>query len=63
MACDDGVTPKCAEATVTINVNRNVYEPQFDPLTYSATILETQIVGEVFVTVNATDEDKVVSNN
>lgn len=48
-----------ANATVTIQVTRNLNSPVFSPPSYSRTILDTVPLGYQVVQVNATDGDNV----
>ena len=60
---EDGGNPKKAgTSTVSVEVSRNRFAPDFQPNSYQETILETQKYGEPFLTVNANDGDTRVSN-
>ncbi|XP_061182374.1 protocadherin Fat 4-like [Saccostrea echinata] len=63
LAEDGGSPKKTATATVDITVNRNLAAPQFNPATYSQTIIENFPVGSEIVTVTATDSDPQAPNN
>lgn len=59
-ASDRGNPSLTSEATVTINVvdvNENLYAPQFSDFVLSGSVLENQPVGTVVMQVNATDMD------
>jgi hypothetical protein len=60
LAEDGGSPKKTATATVDINVNRNLVPPQFNPASYSQSIIENFPVGSEIVTVSATDSDPQV---
>ena len=59
----DGGSPRLSDITrVEITVQRNLFPPVFNPLSYIATIPETQVVGSaVGIRVQATDADTTVS--
>ena len=48
--------------TVTINVARNEYSPQFDRQAYTVTINETEPVGTNILTLTASDQNSGVKN-
>ncbi len=58
LASDGGTPPLTDTTVVTINVQRNLKAPVFQPNNYNAKILETQDLGVPFVTVKAKDEDQ-----
>ncbi|GFN78435.1 protocadherin fat 4, partial [Plakobranchus ocellatus] len=57
----DGGTPRLSStAVVTVNINRNLFAPQFSQATYETTILETQAPGTLVqfgTPISATDND------
>lgn len=62
-AVDQGVPPRSANttATVTINVDRNLYSPVFvNPNTYTANISENLRSGSDVIQVSTTDNDTTV---
>ncbi|XP_062616202.1 cadherin-23-like [Saccostrea cucullata] len=64
LLAEDGGSPrKTAIATVFITVNRNLAAPQFNPASYTQTIVENFPVGSEIVTVTATDSDRHAPSN
>ena len=62
MVAEDGGSPaKTATALVKLEILRNFYEPEFDPISYNATILETHGLGQSILQVTADDSDTKVS--
>ncbi|RUS85645.1 hypothetical protein EGW08_006591, partial [Elysia chlorotica] len=61
----DGGSPRLSDITrVEITVERNLFPPVFNPLSYNAQIPETQVVGSaVGIRVRATDADTTSPNN
>ena len=57
---DGGEPAKSSTTTVLVLVQRNLYDPEFDPERVDITILETQALGMPVVMVNATDQDTKV---
>ena len=45
---------------VTVNVQRNLVKPQFDPREYTESIMETQALGIPFAQVRGRDGDQKV---
>lgn len=45
--------------TITVNVDRNPTAPRFPQQNYEFTIPESQVLGQTFGSVNATDPDAV----
>lgn len=62
LAEDGGTPPNRATATVTIQVQRNLNKPKFNPERYEVEVLETMLVGDPVVKVTAEDADRVVGN-
>ena len=60
VARDGGTPPRTDTTVATVNVNRNLNKPRFEPSRYQATILETTTIGEVVATVSADDQDRRV---
>ena len=55
---NDGGTPsKSSTAMLTVTVNRNLFDPVFNPVNYNITIYEDQTLGEEILRVTATDAD------
>ena len=57
LAYDGGIPSLSATATIDVLVNRNLFDPVFNPINYNVTIYETQALGVPFIKVNATDAD------
>ena len=51
---------KVTETQITINMLHNVYPPQFNQTTYTASIYENAVIGTSIITLNATDADGVI---
>ncbi|XP_076458558.1 cadherin EGF LAG seven-pass G-type receptor 1-like [Babylonia areolata] len=62
-AADNGYPAKTDLAVVTVLVNRNLNSPVFLPTVYNVTILDNSNLGDVIVTVTATDSDFIAPNN
>lgn len=58
-AVDNGIPIKEDEATILINVQRNLNKPKFEENLYTATIEETEDVGYEVTQVLASDVDGV----
>ena len=59
----DGGTPARTDTTVvSISVERNLNTPSMSSQEYTASLLETQPLGEVFTQVQASDADQKVRN-
>ena len=62
-ASDSG-TPACSSVTVAeVNVNRNLYSPQFLASEYRGEIMETHLLSDVIVTLEAEDRDDRVRSS
>jgi protocadherin Fat 4 len=61
VAFDGGSPPRSATAIATINIQRNLNSPIFNPSSYEETILETLQAGTSIVRVTASDADRSVS--
>lgn len=61
IAYDSAYPNDQATATVTINVNRNLYSPVFTEAQYIANVYDNTGLGVVIKQVNATDRDSAVS--
>ena len=57
---DGGSPARSATAVVAIEVIRNLFDPEFLPVSYEQTILETRSVGTSILQVSATDADSRV---
>lgn len=62
LASDGGTPPRTDTTVVTVNVQRNLIKPEFDPREYTASILETQPLGVPFAQVRGRDRDQRVSS-
>ena len=63
LAADGGSPSLTAMTTVNVAVSRNLFSPEFSPLSYEITIFETQPLGVSILKVSATDGDtKVIIN-
>jgi hypothetical protein len=60
-ATDGGIPPKSTTATAVVTVERNVYQPTFNPQRIDINILETHMLGIPIVDINATDKDTKVN--
>ena len=61
MVAQDGGSPaKTATALLKLEILRNFHEPEFTPINYNATILETQALGQSILAVTAKDDDTKV---
>ena len=60
-AADNGYPAKTDLAVVTVFVNRNLNPPVFAAAVYNVTILDNRNLGDVIVSVVATDADLIVS--
>lgn len=61
LARDQGQPQQTGTATVTVNLDRNTYNPVFTMRSYQTTIAETFTPSLPLLTVTATDADKPVS--
>lgn len=61
VAFDGGSPPRSATAIATINIQRNLNSPIFNPSSYEETILETLQAGTSILRVTASDSDRSVS--
>ncbi|RUS82555.1 hypothetical protein EGW08_009685 [Elysia chlorotica] len=60
---DRGTPPLTAATSFTIDVERNLFSPVFQPLNYTETIIETHPQGQIFLTVTARDADVLAPYN
>lgn len=60
IAADSGNPPLSASATLSINVRRNQFKPEFLNFTYETQVLETQDLAVPFLRLFARDQDTVV---
>ncbi|XP_041364042.1 protocadherin Fat 1-like [Gigantopelta aegis] len=57
LAADGGSPSLTATTTVNVAVSRNLFSPQFSPLSYEITVFETQPLGMSILRISATDDD------
>ncbi|XP_041364041.1 cadherin-23-like [Gigantopelta aegis] len=60
---DDGSPRRTDLTLVYVNMTRNLFSPEFRPVTYNTILEETHAVGDPFAAVFATDSDAAVPNN
>lgn len=56
-ACDQGVPQLCSTAKFTVNINFNLFDPQFLSTACGNTLLETQSLGVPVQTIATVDSD------